>query len=72
MPKKKQSETKQTFTPIGTSAASDDYWDSWTLQTRIPPLDHVLSGGVGCRRMAEIYGQPGSGKSAVGYHLLAL
>jgi recombination protein RecA len=71
MPKKKQSETKQTFTPIGTSAASDDYWDSWTLQTRIPPLDHVLSGGVGCRRMAEIYGQPGSGKSAVGYHLLA-
>ena len=70
MAKKKQSETKQTFTPSGTTIAADTHWDTITLSTRIPSLDHILGGGFGCRRLAELFGIVGSGKSAVGYRLL--
>ena len=71
MAKKKQSETKQTFTPSGTTVATDDHWDSTTIQTDIAPLDYILGGGFGARRLAELYGVPASGKSAVGYGMLA-
>lgn len=72
MAKKKQSEKEQpAFTPSGTTVATDDHWDSTTIQTDIAPLDYILGSGFGCRRLAELYGVPASGKSAVGYGMLA-
>ena len=71
MPKKKPTEKdRPTFTPSGTTVATDDHWDSTTIQTGIPPLDHILGSGFGCRRLAELYGVTSSGKSAVGYGML--
>ena len=71
-PPEKKQDRPALFSPIGTVLASDEHWDSWTIPTRIPPLDHILGGGFACRRIAEIFGPPGCGKSAIGYLMAAL
>jgi len=69
--KKKTAEKPTAFVPAGTTVASDAHWDCEVLATGIPSLDHILGGGLGCKRIAEIFGPPGCGKSAIGYYLLS-
>jgi len=68
--KKQKQEATSDFVPVGTILSCDPSLNVGLIPTCIPCLDHVLGGGFGTRRLAEIYGPPGSGKSAICYHML--